>query len=134
VPEGGRGVVRIFLVEDNAMMRAHLRSVLERSRDWTVVGEAADGRSAIETWGEHAPNLTVMDFMMPEMDGLEAGRSLSQQHPESPVLMVTIDPSLQLAEEAKKAGIKGLVQKADVGALVKAVETLMRGGTYFRFG
>ena len=127
-------MVRIFLVEDNAMMRAHLRSVLERSRDWTVVGEAADGRSAIETWGEHAPNLTVMDFMMPEMDGLEAGRSLSQQHPESPVLMVTIDPSLQLAEEAKKAGIKGLVQKADVGALVKAVETLMRGGTYFRFG
>lgn len=127
-------MVRIFLVEDNAMMRAHLRSVLERSEDWAVVGEASDGRRALETWSEHSPNLTVMDFVMPEMDGLEAGRNLSEQHPESPVLMVTIDPSRQLAEEAKKAGIKGLVQKADVAGIVKAVETLVKGGTYFRTG
>jgi DNA-binding NarL/FixJ family response regulator len=124
-------VVRIFLVEDNAMMRAHLRSVLEKPKEWAVVGEAEDGRRALETWGEHAPNLTVMDFVMPEMDGLEAGRSLTQQHPESPVLMVTIDPTPQLAEEARKAGIKGLVQKADVRAILKAVETLVKGGTYF---
>jgi two-component system response regulator DegU len=128
----GATLVRIFLVEDNAMMRAHLRAVLEKPRDWTVVGEAEDGRRALETWDEHAPNLTVMDFVMPEMDGLEAGRNLSEQHPESPVLMVTIDPTPQLEEEAKKAGIKGLVQKADVCSLLKAVEALRKGGTYFR--
>jgi len=104
-------VVRIFLVEDNAVMRAHLRDVLEKPNGWTVVGEAEDGRRAIETWDEHAPNVTVMDFVMPEMDGLAAGRSLSQQHPESPVLMVTIDPSRQLEEAAKRAGIKGVCQK-----------------------
>jgi DNA-binding NarL/FixJ family response regulator len=125
-------VVRIFLVEDNAVMRAHLRSVLEKPRDWTVVGEAEDGRRAIETWGEHEPNVTVMDFAMPEMDGLEAARNLSKQHPESPILMVTIDPSRQLEEAAKKAGIKGLCQKADVRSILKAVETLLKGGTYFR--
>lgn len=126
-------MVRIFLVEDNAMMRGHLRSLLER-KDWAVVGEAEDGRRALETWSDHAPNLTVMDFVMPEMDGLEAGRNLSEQHPESPVLMVTIDPTRQLEEEAKKAGIKGLVQKADVAGILKAVETLVKGGTYFRIG
>jgi DNA-binding NarL/FixJ family response regulator len=125
-------VVRIFLVEDNAMMRAHLRSVLERTKGWLVVGEAEDGRRALEQWGKHSPTLTVMDFVMPEMDGLEAGRSLSEWHPESPVLMVTIDPSPQLEEEAKKAGIKGLVQKADVGAIRNAVEALLNGETYFR--
>jgi DNA-binding NarL/FixJ family response regulator len=76
--------------------------------------------------------VTVIDFVMPKMDGLEAGRSLSAQHPESPVLMVTIDPSPQLEAEAKKAGIKGLVQKSDVRSLLKAVEALIRGGTYFR--
>jgi DNA-binding NarL/FixJ family response regulator len=113
------------------MMRAHLRAVLERSKDWIVVGEAADGRRALETWGKHVPNLTVMDFMMPGMDGLAAGRSLSEQHPESPVLMVTIDPSRQLEEEAKKAGIKGLCQKADTRSIVSAVEALLKGGTYF---
>ncbi len=125
-------MVRIFLVEDNPVMRAQLRDALQAPKDWAVVGEAEDGRRAIETWEEHAPNLTVMDFVMPEMDGLEAGRNLAEQHPEAPVLMVTIDPSPQLEEEARKAGIKGLCQKADVGALLKAVETLVRGGTYFR--
>jgi DNA-binding NarL/FixJ family response regulator len=125
-------VVRIFLVDDNAMMRAYLRAVLEGPRDWIVVGEAENGCRALEMWGAHAPNITVMDFAMPEMSGLEAGRNLSSQHPESPVLMITIDPSPQLEEEAKKAGIKGLVQKADIGSLLKAVEAVLKGGTYFR--
>jgi two-component system response regulator DegU len=124
-------VVRIFLVEDNAVMRAQLRTELEKPRGWTVVGEAEDGRRAIETWDDHAPNVTVMDFVMPEMDGLEAGRNLSEKHPESPVLMVTIDPSPQLQEEARKAGIKGLCQKTDVRSVLKAVEALLKGGTYF---
>ncbi len=127
-------MVRIFLVEDNAMMRAYLRAALEGPRDWTVVGEAENGRRALEMWGMHSPSVTVMDFVMPEMSGLEAGRSLSRQHPESPVLMVTIDPSPQLEEEAKKAGIKGLVRKGDVGSLLKAVEAVLKGGTYFHRG
>ena len=124
-------MVRIFLVEDNAVVRAHLRAVLEMRKDWKVVGEAEDGRRAVETWDKHVPSLTVLDFVMPVMSGLEAGRNLSRQHPESPVLMVTIDPSPQLEEEARRAGIRGLVQKADVGSLVRAVETVLRGGTYF---
>ena len=124
-------MVRILLVEDNAMMRAHLRAVLEKQDDWRVVGEAENGRRAIETWNDIAPSVTVLDFVMPVMSGLEAGRNLSKQHPESPVLMVTIDPSPQLEEEAKKAGIRGLVQKADIRSLLKAVETVLGGGTYF---
>ena len=125
-------MVRIFLVEDNAMIRAHLRQVLEKTRGWAVVGEAEDGRGALETWDSHSPNVTVIDFVMPEMDGLRAGRSLSRQHPESPVLMVTIDPSDQLEQEARKAGIKGLCQKADVRAILKAIDALLKGGTYFQ--
>jgi DNA-binding NarL/FixJ family response regulator len=125
-------VVRIFLVEDNVMIRTHLRQVLEKTKGWAVVGEAENGRSALETWEAHSPNVTVMDFLMPEMDGLRAGRRLSRQHPDSPVLMVTIDPSRQLEQEAKKAGIKGLCQKADVRSILKAVEALLQGGTYFQ--
>src|SRR5258708_24454681 len=128
----GAVLIRIFVVEANALMRAELRAVLENPKDWAVVGEAEDGRKAIETWDDHAPNVTIMDFMMPEMDGLEAGRNLSEKHPESPVLMVTIDPSRQLEEEAKKAGIKGLCQKADVRSILKAVEALLNGGMYFQ--
>ncbi len=127
-------LVRIFLVEDNPMMRAHLRAALERPEDWTVVGEAEDGSRAVETWSDHSPNLTVMDFMMPGMNGLQAAKEISKRHPESPILMVTIDPSRELESEAKKAGIKGLCPKADVKVLLNAAEALLKGGTYFKQG
>jgi DNA-binding NarL/FixJ family response regulator len=125
-------VVRIFLVDDNAMIRSHLRSVLEKQSEWVVVGEAEDGRRAVDHWDEHAPHLTVMDFVMPEMDGLEASRQLSRQHPESPILLVTIDPCNQLEHEARKAGVKGLVSKSDLRSIFAAVEALLQGQTYFQ--
>jgi DNA-binding NarL/FixJ family response regulator len=128
----GESVVRIFLVDDSAMIRAHLRSILERRSEWVVVGEAEDGRSAVETFSEHAPNVTLMDFVMPQMDGLEASRQLSKQHPDAPILLVTIDPSRQLEQEARKAGIRGLVAKADLKAIFAAVEALLKGKTYFQ--
>jgi DNA-binding NarL/FixJ family response regulator len=128
----GGFVVRIFLVDDNAMIRARLRSFLEKKDEWVVVGEAEDGRHAIEQWNDASPHVTVIDFLMPEMNGLEAGRRIAEQHPDSPVLMVTIDPSTQLAQEAKKAGIKGLCAKADLSALFAAVEALLKGNTYFQ--
>jgi DNA-binding NarL/FixJ family response regulator len=126
-------MVRIFLVDDNAMIRSQLRSVLEKQDEWVVVGEAEDGRRAVEKWDEHAPHLTVMDFAMPEMDGLEASRQLSQQHPGAPILMVTIDPSGQLENEARRAGVKGLVLKTDLRSMFAAVEALLRGQTYFQW-
>jgi DNA-binding NarL/FixJ family response regulator len=67
------------------------------------------------------------------MDGLEAARRLSKRNPEAPILMVTSDPSLQLEEEAKKVGIRGLCPKSDVRSLLKAVEALLRGQTYFHW-
>ena len=126
-------MVRIFLVDDNAMIRSQLRSALERQDDWVVVGEAEDGRRAVESWSQLSPSLTVMDFVMPDMDGLEAGRQLSRLHPDAPILMVTIDPSRQLEQEARKAGIKGLCRKSDLRALFAAVEALLKGKTYFNW-
>jgi DNA-binding NarL/FixJ family response regulator len=126
-------VVRILLVDDNPMIRSCLRSVLEKhkDKDWHVVGEAKDGRHAVEKWNELSPQLTVMDFVMPEMNGLEASRQLAERHPESPILMITVDPSTQLEEEARKAGVKGLVPKSDLTSLIEAIEELLKGRTYF---
>jgi DNA-binding NarL/FixJ family response regulator len=124
-------VVRIFVVDDNAMIRACLRTALEKRREWVVVGEAEDGRRALEKWGEVLPELIVMDFVMPEMNGLEASRQLAKSHPEAPILMVTVDPSQQLAQEARKAGVKGLVPKSDLQSLLNAVDALLKGQTYF---
>jgi len=127
-------VVRIFIVDDNAMIRALLRSVLEKPGKWAVVGEAENGRRAVEKVRERSPDVTVMDFLMPEMNGLEAARRISKDEPNAPILMVTSDPSRQLEEEAKKVGIRGLCSKSDVRSLRRAVEVVLSGGTYFRFG
>jgi DNA-binding NarL/FixJ family response regulator len=126
-------LVRIFLVDDNAMMRSQLRTVLEKREDWVVVGEAENGCRALEKWRETSPQLIVMDFVMPEMNGLEASRQLRNRHADAPILMVTIDPSRQLEQEARKAGIKGLCPKADLRSLMEAVEALVKGKTYFHW-
>jgi DNA-binding NarL/FixJ family response regulator len=124
-------MIRIFIVDDNALIRSHLRVLLEQHTDWVVVGEASNGRDAIVTCQELKPDLTVMDFLMPGMDGLEAARHLSRQDPRVQILMVTVDPSRQLEVEARKAGIRGLCAKTQIWNLADAVESLIRGRTYF---
>ncbi len=125
--------MRIFLVDDNAMIRSQLRAILEKRDDWVVVGEAENGCRALEKWRESSPQLIVMDFVMPEMNGLEASRELKKSHTDAPILMVTIDPTRQLEQEAKKAGVRGLCAKADLHSLVEAVEALIKGKTYFHW-
>lgn len=117
------------------MIRSCLRTVLEKHDEWVVVGEAEDGRRALEKLEKNldrfAPQLIVMDFVMPEMNGLEASRQLVKQHQQAPILMVTVDPSRQLAQEAQKAGVKGLVPKSDLESLMNAADALLHGKTYF---
>jgi DNA-binding NarL/FixJ family response regulator len=62
------------VVDDNATVRTALRVLLERQDEWMVVGEADSGREALKTFDDHRPNVTVMDYSMPEMDGLEAAQ------------------------------------------------------------
>jgi DNA-binding NarL/FixJ family response regulator len=68
---------------------------------------------------------------MPKMNGIEAARHLTNQHPDVLILMVTTDPSKQLETEARRAGIIGLCSKSEMHCLLKAAETVMNGGTYF---
>ena len=124
-------MIRIFLVDDSEVARAAIKAVLHRRSGWIVVGEAFNGRHALETFLHHMPHLTVMDFLMPLMNGLDAARHLTQRHPNALILMITTDPSRELEVEARAAGIKGLCAKNNLPCLFKAVETVMGGGTYF---
>ena len=122
---------RIFLVDDSAEVRAALTTALEQRSNWVVVGEAYNGRHALETFLDHAPHLTLMDFLMPEMNGLEAARHLVSRYPTVLILMITADPSLQLETEARKAGIRGVCAKSHLPHLFLAIEAVVSGGTYF---
>jgi DNA-binding NarL/FixJ family response regulator len=122
-------LIRIFVVDDSAMARAAIKAVLHQRSEWVVVGEALNGRHALETFLDHDPHLTVMDFIMPEMNGLEAARHLTKRHPDVLILLITTDPSTQLEIEARRAGIKGVCAKSEMHCLVSAVEALMGGQT-----
>lgn len=127
-------MIRILIVDDNALIRSHLRALLEQHLGWVVVGEASNGLDAIADCHALKPDLAVMDFLMPEMDGLEASRQLTKREPQVPILMVTVDPSRQLEVEARKAGIKGVCAKTQIWNLPDAIEALIRGRTYFSPG
>jgi DNA-binding NarL/FixJ family response regulator len=124
-------LVRIFIVDDSATARAALRTALEQRSEWVVVGEACNGHHALATFHLHMPHLTLMDFIMPQMNGLETARHLTNRHPDVLILMVTTDPSKQLETEARRAGIKGLCAKNEIQCLWKAIEAVIEGGTYF---
>jgi DNA-binding NarL/FixJ family response regulator len=123
---------RILVVDDSQVMRRCLRRLLERHPHWKVYGEAPDGREAVQKAQQVGPDVIVLDFQMPEMNGLDAARSLQEQSPRVPILMVSAHMSPQLAEEARKVGIRGVCAKSDVFCVVEAVQTLLHNGTYFQ--
>ena len=124
-------VIRILVVDDNPAVRRSLRGVLEQHQGWRVCGEAGNGEEAVECFRKIRPDVIVLDFQMPAMNGLDAARIISQLSPETPILMVTLYLSKQLSEEARKVGIRGTCAKTDIDGVVDAVGALLREETYF---
>src|SRR5258707_14434305 len=124
-------LVRILVVDDNPAVRSYLRSILEQQAAWQVCDEARTGAEAIQRVQNAPPDVILLDFQMPDLNGLDVAQQIFQLFPQIPILMVTIHLSTQLAEAARKAGIRGACAKQDVGSIVEAVGVLLNQGTYF---
>jgi DNA-binding NarL/FixJ family response regulator len=124
-------VPSIFLVDDNQLMRQQAVKLVEQQDCWTVSGEAANGRDAVSKYPDILPDVTIMDFEMPEMNGLEAARAILRDYPNAAILMLSIHLPGQLAVEARKVGIKGACPKSEMWCLPDAIRALLRGETYF---
>jgi two-component system, NarL family, invasion response regulator UvrY len=124
-------LVRILVADDNPAVRHYLRSLLELQSTWRVCGEARTGGEALARVKENPPDVILLDFQMPDLNGIDVARQIAQMFPDIPILMVTIHLSKQLALEAQKVGIRGVCLKSDVGSIVGAVEALLRQETYF---
>ncbi len=124
--------IRILIADDSDIMRHSLRRLLESQDHWQVCEEACNGREAVEKVQRNAPDILVLDFEMPVMNGLEAAREITRCWPGLPILMVSVHMSDQLANEAKKVGVRGACAKSDIGCVVEAVETLLQNGTYYQ--
>ena len=122
-------MIRVALVDDQAMVRAGFRMILETEADITVVGEAGDGREAIEMVAALRPDVVLMDLSMPEMDGVEATQRISAAHPEAKIVILSSFSEHQRVLAALDAGAEGYVLKhADPEQILAAIDAVHRGG------
>lgn len=107
----GVGPMRLALVDDHELARDGLRDMLADEPDIEIIGEAADGREAIELCRRARPDLVLMDLRMPRMDGLAATRAIKQEHPGISVLVMTMHENPDYLLEALRAGAAGYILK-----------------------
>ena len=123
--------IRILLAEDHDVMREALRFLLDAREEFTVVGEADDGRQVMAVAEKTAPDVVVMDINMPELNGIEATRQLIDRFPHIKVLGLSIHTKGRMVSEMLKAGAHGYVPKNSAATeLISAIRTVMAGKMY----
>ena len=122
---------RILIVDDSPLVRQRLRDLLQQHPHWRVCGEAANGQDAIARARELSPDIIVLDFLMPGMNGMQAAREIGKVIPDVPILMFTTYLSQQLVEEARNVGIRGAVAKSDARYVIDGLEALLRNESFF---
>ncbi|MFP5359950.1 MAG: response regulator [Actinomycetes bacterium] len=121
-------MIRVALVDDQAMVRVGLRMILESEGDISVVAEATSGTEAARIVAAHSPDVVLMDVRMPGMDGLTATREVLAAHPESRIVILTTFDDDEYVYEALRAGASGFLLKSVEGdALVAAVRVVAAG-------
>jgi NarL family two-component system response regulator LiaR len=122
---------RIVLADDHAILREGIRALLEDQPDMIVVGEAADGRRAVELARELSPDIIVMDIGMPLLNGLEATRQIKRDYPQVAVLVLTMHDNEEYVSQILAAGAAGYVLKrAASSELVTAIRAVAAGQSY----
>ena len=123
--------IQVLLADDHKLVRAGIRSLLERMPEVEVVAEASDGREAIRLVEQHEPQVVLMDLAMPELNGLEATRHLTLTFPKIRVLILSIYADQEHVYQALVAGAAGyLLKGAATDELELAIRSVAHGETY----
>jgi len=124
--------IRVLLVDDHTIVRQGLRCILATDEEIEVIGEAGDGRSAVDLAERLRPDVVVMDLTLPELNGIEATRRIFRQDRDAKVLILTMHNDRMFVRQSLKAGARGyLVKDAEDTDLVRAVKVVGRGGSFF---
>ena len=124
--------IRILLADDHTVMRAGLRSLLERQPDLEVAGEAGDGAQTVELAESVNPDVIVMDIAMPRLNGIEATRQIAAKRPEIPVVILSMHFDESYVLRALKAGARAYLLKDSAEAdLIAAIRAVCEGRSFF---
>ena len=126
-------LIRVLLADDHTVVRAGLRAVLSGARDIDVVGEASNGRDAVDATNRLKPDVVVMDLSMPEMDGTAATRAILSGEGKTRVLALTMHAEEEYVAAAMEAGASGYLLKMEADReLVAAIRSVAHGDTPVR--
>jgi DNA-binding NarL/FixJ family response regulator len=124
-------MIKVLLVEDQALPRAGIRALLDASGELEVVGEAGNGREAVRLAKKLNPDVVLMDVAMPDMNGIEASRQIHEAQPHIRILMLSMHVNRQYLFESLRAGAAGFVPKDTAFTeLLSAIQTVVSSGTY----
>ncbi|WP_035669807.1 response regulator [Bradyrhizobium liaoningense] len=123
---------RILVADDHEVVRSGLRAIVETRSNWIVCGEAINGEQAVALALETRPDIAIIDYSMPLMNGLAVSRRLRSLHLRTEVLVLTMHETEELLTEAISAGVRGFLFKSDARKhLISAIEALLDGKPYF---
>lgn len=123
--------IRVLIVDDHAIVREGICSLLARHKDIQVVGQAADGQRALELVSQLAPDIILMDIQMSGMNGLEATREIHKRSPRTRVLVLTQYENKEYVLPLLRAGAVGYIPKsARANELINAIRTVYTEGAY----
>lgn len=120
-------MTRILVADDSDLVRRGIRLLLRQHHDWDVCGEAENGQEAVEKARQLAPDVVVLDFAMPVMNGIDAARQIHEDRPNTPIVLCSMYLDNQLATLARDVGITSVLSKSNVGQVIKGVEAGLRG-------
>jgi DNA-binding NarL/FixJ family response regulator len=115
-PETGTSptVIRVLSVDDHALIREGVAALIANQKDMRLVGEASNGREAIEQFRSHRPDITLMDLQMPEMNGIDALIAIRSEFPDARIIVLTTYAGDALSKRAMKAGAQAYILKGNV--------------------
>jgi len=120
--------VRILLVDDHPLVRRALRDILEKEPDFQVIGEAGNGREAVDMTAEHQPDIVIMDISMPVLNGVEATKQIKAAHPLTSVLILTVHTDVETIFSILQAGASGYLVKSIFGPeVIHTIRAVMDG-------
>lgn len=127
--------VKLFLADDHTILREGLKLIIEDVPHYTVVGEAGDGKEALEMIEKLKPHIAILDISMPTMSGIDVVRYMKKYVPESKIIILSRHDNEEYVKELLKSGVNGYVLKDDAGDdLLRAIDAVLKDNVYLSPG